>query len=295
MMSHKRAVLYMILTAIIWSTGGLLIKWVDWNPMGIAGIRSGIAALTFFPFIKFDKRIFIKQSIWGAIAYAVTLILFVIANKLTTSANAIFLQNTAPIWVIIFSRFILKVNIRRSDTISVLIILGGMCLFFLDNMGGGKFIGNLLALISGVAFASMLLLMKHELNQTPFNTIFLGNIITFFVCSPFYFGRVPSTSSIVGLLILGVFQIGLSYFLYAMAIKKLTAIEAILIPFIEPLLNPVWVFLFIGERPGLLSICGGIIVIVTLIVRSIIQVQRNDINDLKSSERTRVENILETE
>ncbi len=272
--SHKKAVIYMMITALLWSSGGLLIKLVDWNPMAIAGARSGIAALILLPFIRFNKKTFNLHGILGAIAYALTVILFVNANKLTTSANAIFLQFSAPIWVVIFSRIFFKEKARKSDILSIFIIFIGLGLFFVESMDSGKLLGNIIGLASGVAFASMLLFMRHEANESPLSTIVLGNLITFFVSFPFYFTSVPSSKSIIGLLLLGVFQIGISYLFYAKSVKRLGTVEAILIPVIEPLLNPVWVILFFGEIPGRMAIIGGVVVITTMVIRSIYQAKK---------------------
>lgn len=273
--SHKRAVIYMMLTALLWSTGGLLIKLVEWHPMAIAGARSGISVLVLLPFIKINKKMFHLHGILGALAYALTVLLFVNANKLTTSANAIFLQFTAPIWVVIFSRIFLKERARRSDIFSILIIFVGMGFFFVETMDSGKLFGNIIALLSGVSFASMLLLLRHEANESPLSIIVVGNLITFIVGIPFYFiSGVPSGRSIIGLLLLGVFQIGIAYLFYAKSVKRLSTVEAILIPVIEPLLNPVWVLLFLGESPGKMAILGGVIVITTLVFRSIYQVKK---------------------
>ncbi|MBC7960010.1 MAG: DMT family transporter [Vallitaleaceae bacterium] len=273
-MTQKKAVIYMMITALIWSTGGLLIKLVEWNPLAIASARSGIAVLILIPFVKFNRKLFNFHGIAGSIAYALTVLLFVSANKLTTSANAIFLQFTAPIWVIIFSVVFLRKKVRRSDTISIGMIFVGMAFFFAESMDSGKLFGNFIALLSGITFASMLMLMQHEGNESPLATIILGNTITFLIGLPFYFTSMPSSKSIIGLLLLGIFQIGISYLFYAKAVKHLTAIEGILIPVIEPLLNPVWVLLFFGEAPGKLALLGGVVVITTMVTRSIYQAKK---------------------
>lgn len=270
-MARKKAVLYMMLTALLWSTGGILIKLVDWNPMAIAGIRSGIAALTISPFVSFNKSLFLKKRIIGALFYSFTLILFVSANKLTTSANAIFLQFTAPIWVVLFSKLFLKIKIRRSDIITIFVIFLGMALFFLDNLNSGKLLGNILALMSGITFAGMTITLKQQAKDSPISTVFIGNFLNFLLCIPFYFLSIPSPKSILGLILLGTFQVGFSYILYAKAIDHLTVIEATLIPVIEPLLNPIWVLIFIGETPGVKAIIGGIIVILSMVIRGIYQ------------------------
>jgi drug/metabolite transporter (DMT)-like permease len=271
-MTQKKAVIYMVLAAILWSTAGMLIKLVDLHPMAIAGMRSGIAAIVMLPFINLNKDLFQKNKLLGAILYSLTVILFVNANKLTTSVNAIFLQFTAPIWVALFSRWFLKTKIRRSDWITIIVIFFGMGLFFLDNLSTGRLIGNIIGLISGITFAGMIIAFKQD--GAPIGTVFIGNVFNALICLPFYFLTVPNTESIIGLVLLGVFQVGLAYILYTKAIGHLSVIEAILIPALEPLLNPIWVLLIIHESPSSKAIIGGIIVISALITRSIYQAKK---------------------
>lgn len=273
-MSQKKAVLYMVLSAILWSTGGMLIKLVTLHPMAIAGIRSGIAAIIMLPFVNLNKDLFHKNKLLGAIFYSLTVILFVNANKLTTSVNAIFLQFTAPIWVALFSRWFLKTKIRRSDWITIIVIFLGMGLFFIDNLSTGRLIGNILGLISGITFAGMIVAFKQQEKGAPIGTIFIGNAFNSVLCIPFYFLTIPNAKSILGLLLLGIFQVGIAYILYAKAIEHLSVIEAILIPALEPILNPVWVLLIIHEAPSSKAIAGGIIVISALITRSIYQTKK---------------------
>lgn len=270
-MKRNKAVLYMMLTALLWSTGGILIKLVDWHPMAIAGIRSGIAAVTVLPIVPFNKSLISKRRLIGALFYSLTLILFVSANKLTTSANAIFLQFTAPIWVVLFSKLFINIKIRRSDTITIVVIFMGMALFFLDNLNSGKLLGNILGLMSGITFAGMTIALKQQAKESPISTVFIGNFMNFLICIPFYFISMPSSKSILGLILLGVFQVGFSYILYTKAIDHLTVIEATLIPIIEPLLNPIWVIIFVGEIPKAKAIIGGIIVILSMIIRGVYQ------------------------
>jgi drug/metabolite transporter (DMT)-like permease len=265
----------MMLTALLWSTGGLLIKLVDWHPIAISGARSGIATLVLLPFVRFNKNWTI-QKILGILAYVATVSLFVSANKLTTSANAILLQFSAPVWVVLFSRWFYHEKMRRSDYVSLIFVFLGMGIFFVESLDSGRFLGNVLGLMSGVSFGGMIVLLKHQSKASsdgPLNIIFYGNLLTCIISSPFFLIGMPNGKSILGLLLLGVFQIGLAYLLYAKAILYISALEAILIPVIEPLLNPVWVLLFFGERPSQMALIGGSIVVVTLLARSVHQVK----------------------
>jgi drug/metabolite transporter (DMT)-like permease len=270
--SHIQAVLLLLTAAVLWSFGGVLIKLIVWNPLAIAGMRSAIAGLLLILFLRKPKLTFSKVQIACAIAYACTTSLFVVGNKLTTAANVILLQYTAPIYVALFGSWFLNERTHLFDWVVILICLGGMVLFFLDELTFGGFWGNMIAIFSGITFAAMILLLRKQKSGAPLESILLGNILVAVVMLPFMFKSMPDTRSWIGLGLLGVFQLGLSYVLYSMAIKQVTALEGVLIPVIEPVLNPVWVFLLVGERPGAWAIAGGIIIFITISIRSIIPV-----------------------
>lgn len=261
---HLKAKGLLLATAVLWSFGGILIKLVNWNPVAIAGMRSAIAALLLLVIIKKPKWIWSKVRIGGIIAYVSTVIFFVMANKLTTPANAILLQYTAPVYIAILGKFFLDEKTERMDWFFISIIIGGMILFFIDDIGGGSLKGNILAILSGISFASNVIFMRKQKDGSPIESIFWGNVFTAIIGIPFMFRSYPDARSWTGLLLLGVFQIGMSYFLYAKAIKNVTALEAVLIPVIEPILNPLWVFLFLGEIPGKWSLVGGVIVLMSV-------------------------------
>jgi len=264
-----RAIIYLIITALLWSSGGLLIKLVAWNAVAIAGTRSAIAALVIFAFHRRMSFNWGFAQLGGALCYAGTVILFDAATKLTTAANAILLQYTAPIYVALFSYWLLKERITRSDIFTIIAAFGGMVLFFLDDLSKGGFWGNIIAILSGIAFAGTVLFLRKQKNHSPLESVFLGNILSFLIGLPFIAQSLPDAKSWLGLVLLGVFQLGCSYILYAEAIKHVTALEGILIPILEPVLNPVWVFLMIGEVPGKWAIVGGIIVLVSVTLRCI--------------------------
>ncbi len=265
----SRAVLLLIGAATLWSLGGLLIKLISWNPIAIAGARSGIAALVMLVFRRRMRFNFSPAQLGGAVCYAATVILFVIANKWTTAANAILLQYTAPVYVALLSTWFLKERITRSDIVAIIAALAGMFLFFLDDLSSGGFWGNICAILSGIAFAGTVLCLRKQKDGSPLESVFIGNVLTFLIGLPFAFKSVPDASGWVGLVLLGVFQLGLSYILYAEAIKYVTALEAILIPVIEPVLNPVWVFWLLKEKPGAWAISGDAIVLISVTLRSL--------------------------
>jgi drug/metabolite transporter (DMT)-like permease len=220
---------------------------------------------------KVEAELLEALSALGAVAYAGTTILFVTANKLTTAANAILLQYTAPVWIALLGAWFLGERATRVDWLTIVVVFGGMTLFFCDNLQFAGFAGNLVALASGVAFASMTLLLRKQKDTSAEESIFLGNLLAGVIGLPFIFkaGLLPNAGSWVALGLLGTIQLGVSYLLYARAIRHVTALEAVLIPVIEPILNPVWVLLALGERPGSLPILGGAIVLTAATLRAL--------------------------
>lgn len=277
---HRKGLLALVITALLWSTGGLLIKSIPYSPLTIAGGRSAIAAIVMLLWLRKPKPIWTLAQ-WGSIvSYTLTVILFVMATKLTTAANAIFLQYTAPVWVALFSAFITKERLTRTDIITVGIVMLGMSVFFLDKMEGGALAGNIIALCSGLAFAGVALFMRAQKGVSTTESILLGNVLTFVVCAMFLVpsatSQVPGATfqiavspfSLFALLAMGVFQLGISYILYSWAMKHVTAIEAVLLTTLEPILNPVWVALFYGEVPSFMAMVGGAIVVVGVVARN---------------------------
>ena len=268
---HK-ALLCLVGTALLWSLGGLLIKSVAWNPVAIAGMRSAIAAVLMFLYKRKFNFTWSKTQIAGAVAYAATVILFVSATKLTTAANAILLQYTAPIYVALLGQWFLGERATRLDWLTIVVVSGGMILFFLDNLTAGNLFGNFIAILSGVAFAALTMLSRKQKDGSPLESLFLGNVLTALIGLPFMLQTMPDSRSWLALAALGLLQLGLSYILYAYAIKHVTALEGILIPIIEPTLNPVWVWLVLGERPGRWAFVGGAIVLLAVTGRCVLSV-----------------------
>lgn len=265
-----RSLIYLVIASLLWSMGGLLIKSIKLNALAIAGGRSFIAALLMLAVIRKPSLKFNRYKLGGAVAYFGTVALFVIANKLTTAATAILLQYTAPIYVALLGAWFLKERTTSLDWAAIFLVFGGMFLFFIDEMTPGGMLGNIYAILSGFCFACMVLMLRKQKDESPLESVFWGNVLTAIICLPFMFGSTSDTSSWIGLLLLGVFQLGISYILYAMAIKHVSALEAILIPVIEPLLNPVWVFLALGEFPGPWAFVGGFIVLTAIVGRSVV-------------------------
>jgi len=256
---------------LLWSLGGLLIKSVDWNPLAIAGARSAIASLLLFAVLRRPKLTWSRAQMGGALAYAATVILFVAANKLTTAANAILLQYTAPIYTALLGARFLGERVSRSDWAAIAVVLSGVTLFFMDQLTFGGLAGNLLALASGLAFALLGVFLRKQKDESALESVLVGNIVTALIGLPFMFQGVPGGQSWLGLVLLGVFQLGLSYVLYTEALKRIQALEGILIASIEPILNPLWVFLVLGEMPGPWALVGGAIVLIAVTGRSVLK------------------------
>lgn len=260
----------LFVTAVLWSLGGLLIKKVEWNPMAIAGGRSAIAAVVLLPFVRRANFAWSTFQLGGAIAYAITVILFVLSNRLTTAANTIFLQYTSPVYVALFSAWFLGEKPRWFDWTCIAAVVGGVCLFFLDDLSAGGRAGNWTALAGGAAFGAFVLFMRKQKDEHPLECVFIGNVLAAVVCAPFMIGPAPDAQSLATLFVLGAVQIGVAYICFSAAIRHVTAIEANLIPAIEPILNPLWVFMFIGERPGQWAFVGGTIVLISVIARAVV-------------------------
>ncbi len=256
---------------LFWSLGGLLIKSVDWNPLAIAGARSAIASLVLLAVLRRPRFTWSGAQVIGALAYTGTVILFVVANKLTTAANVILLQYTAPIYTAILGEWLLRERATRGDWATIVIVLAGVMMFFLDHLTLGGMTGNLLALISGLTFAVLAVFLRKQKNESSLESVLLGNLITALIGLPFMFQSAPGGQSWLGLVLLGVFQLGLSYLLYTAALKRISALEGILIASIEPVLNPLWVFLALGEKPGPWALIGGAIVLIAVTGRSLLK------------------------
>ena len=267
------AILLLILTGVLWSSGGLLIKLIPWSPVSIAGIRSGLSAIIIYFYSKPDNKKF-GRNVWaGALCYSLMVICFVFANKITSSGNVILIQYAAPIYVALFSFYFLGEKATKIDWLAIVIIIFGLSCFFYEDLSFEKRWGNILAVFSGLGFAGLTLFMRKEKNAKPIDCVLLGNIITFVVCIPFYFnGTTQGIMPWVIVIFLGFVQLGLAYILFSTAIKYVKALDAIIYPVIEPLLNPMLTFLFLGEQMSQIALIGGALVITGVIGRGVLQI-----------------------
>jgi len=267
---HQKGLGAVFLAALLWSSGGLFIKLVPYTPMQISFFRCSIAAVTFAVIFRGSLLRFNKLSILNSFFYAATLIFYVIAMKTTTAANAIFLQSTAPIYVLIFEPILNKTNWEKANIITIAVCFGGMILFFIGGLEPGQLEGNIFALMSGIVFAALFLGLKKNEKKYQQSSIFIGNIIVAIICIPF----LSTLQEIVftdlwKVIYLGVFQIAIAYAFFSTGLKRVFAVEASIISMVEPVLNPVWVFLGYGEVPSVTAIIGGIIIITAITIRTI--------------------------
>lgn len=268
---HQKGILAVFAAALLWSTGGVLIKLVTLHPMQISLFRGVFAAIVFAIIFKKDAVRANRYTFLNAFFYAAILILFVVATKLTTAANAIFLQYTAPIYVLIFEPLINKTEYKLINVATIIACFIGMTLFFFGELTLANQTGNIIALLSGIAFAAFLIGMRKNKHEYQFSTIFYGNILIVLFCLPTMLNLYTLSLSDFGMVaFLGIFQIGIAYAIFSYGLKKVLAIEASLIAMIEPVLNPVWVFIWYGESPSAGAIAGGIIIILAIGLRTYI-------------------------
>ena len=271
-MNRKYAILLLIITGILWSSAGLFIKLIPWSSIGIAGIRSGLSAFVIYNYKKpYNKHL--SRYVWaGAISYSIMVLCFVFANKITASGNVILIQYAAPIYVALFSFYFLGEKATKTDWITIAIIFSGLSCFFYEELTFFQTWGNVLAIFSGLGFAGLTLCMRKEKKASPIDCVLLGNIITFLVCIPFYKNGVTiELKPWLAVIFLGFIQLGLSYILFSIAIKYVKALDAIIYPVIEPLLNPLLTFLFLGELMSQTALLGGALVLIGVIGRGVYQ------------------------
>ena len=268
----------MFAAALCLSTGGLFIKVADIDALGLSMWRSAIAAICLAAFLLGYRRQHLEWSrttIVAATGYAAMLLLLVAATRLTTAASAIFLQFTGPIWVAVVTVFVFRERATRLDLVTLAVAFGGMTLFFVGKLDGGAFKGNLLALGAGVAFATFLLALRQGAATagTRSTAVLTGNAGLALVLAPLNAVIepgvfTPSLADWGAILFLGAVQIALAYVFFTYALGAVPALEAAIINMIEPVLNPVWVFIFLGESPGWWAVAGGVIVLGAVLWRT---------------------------
>ena len=264
----KRAVLQMAICAILWSTGGIFIKILPWNGFIITGFRSLIAALVLVVYLSATKQKFVvtKRTLLLGLDVAVVFFLFIVANKLTTAANVIVLQYTAPVFLLVFGVLFQKKKFRSMDYVAVALVTGGIALFFFDQLAPGTLLGNLLSVLAGAGFGAMFLVTEGMEENVRMSGILQGHLMAALVGVPmmFLFDTPFTAQTTWVILALGILQIGIPYMLFGMAVQHCSGLTCVLVSALEPLLNPVWVFLVTGELPGFWALIGVAIVMVTV-------------------------------
>ena len=267
-MSHKKAIAITCFVALMWSLAGFNIKMIEWSPYAIAAGRSLVAVILLAPMVlrkgfqKIDRYV-----IGGAICYAAFNYCFITSTTLTSSAIAIMMQYTAPIYVALLSWLFLRERVGWADIIRVGFVFLGMIFFFLDSNSGGSLKGNIVSIFNGITFAGISIFLRLQKDGNPALSMYLGNVISAVAGLPIMWNAgMPDTISLLFLLLAGLL-VAVSYTLYAKASTGLSALETVLIPIIDPVMNPVWVFLFLDERPGALTIVGAAVILVSVTIR----------------------------
>ncbi len=273
--AHTRAVGLLIGASLCWSVAGVLFKYVEWPGLAAASGR-GLIAGVFLLAVSWRVVRFTWSplQVGAAAAYAACTVLFAMANKLTTAANAILLQYTAPVWAALLGLWLLNERPTKGDWLTIAVVFGGLGLFLYDGLQLGQLTGVLLATGSGIGFAAVPILLRKQPAGSTVEPLILGNFLGALVGIPALLAApaLPA-SGWTALTLLGVVQLGLAYFLYSRAVRHVTALEAVLIPVLEPVLNPLWVMLAVDERPSARSLLGGAIVLGAVTTRAIISIR----------------------
>jgi drug/metabolite transporter, DME family len=264
--SNASPLFLVLAAALLWSTGGLFIKWTQLTAFELTFGRSLLAALVVAFFTRREGFRLNRMTILTSLLYAGLLLLFVVATKLTTAANAIFLQYTAPIYVLLLEPLFYKEKFRRADLVTVVVCIAGMSLFFIGKLRPQDVSGNLAALASGLCFAFYILLLRHPRSQqvNRASSVIYGNLLLVILMAPAGIAALEhmtfkDTGSV---LYLGVIQIGVAYTLFTLGMARgVRSLDASIVGYIEPVLNPLWVFIFLGERPTNWALIGGAIII----------------------------------
>lgn len=270
---RQRGTLFVFLAAVLYSIGGLCIKVIPWNGLSINSARNMVALLVVGGYILLSRH-GLRFNRWialGAVSVCGTNVLFSVANKLTTAANTIVLQFTAPIFVILLSVLFWKRRPRKLDVAACALVLLGVVCFFVDSLEMGGMLGNVLALVSGVSYAGVFLLNDLP-DADPICSVFWGDALSVVIGLPFLLRETEFTVlAIASVVILGAFQVGLAYVLMCIGLKTTPAVTASLISGIEPVLNPVLVAVFYHETVGTLAMAGAAIVVCSVVGYNVVK------------------------
>ncbi len=267
---------FVMLASLFFSIGGLCVKLIPWSPLAINGARNliGSAVIGIFLLITHYRIKVNLPVIIGAFSMIGVTTLFAVANKLTTAANAIVLQYTAPVFVIIFMALFFHVRPKRQDIITCGIVFFGVCLFFVDGMQAGNVLGNLVAVLSGICYAGVFMMNTAE-EADALSSSFLGQLLAGIIFVPLCFKETDfSLPTMTTVFILGAVQVGLAYIFLSIGIRRTNAVTASLITGLEPIMNPIWVAIFYGEKVSGLSVIGAVIVVGAIIIYNVGQAKQ---------------------
>ncbi len=266
------------LSGVCFSLGGLFLKYIPWNPLAINAARNAVAFVFVFLYLKIigHKIVFNRTVLIGALAISVTQGLYCIANKLTTAGNAIILQFTVPIWVMVISALVFRKKPGKLDISAAVIVMVGVLFFFIDGIQAGNMLGNMLALVSGVTYSGVFLMNATPDSDSYSSTLF-GMILNMLIGLPWLIKTdFAATQSITWMVILlmGIIQVACAFILLSTGLKTTSPIAASLISGVEPVLNPVWVAIFYGEVLTPLSLVGAVMVLLAVTVYNILLIKQ---------------------
>jgi len=256
--------------ALLWSTGGLAIKLVPLDALGVVFWRALLTVAFLVAVFRPSLERWKRASLGTAVVYALMILTFVTATKWTTAANAIFLQYTGPFYVLALGPWLLRETFRKADAVAIAVALGGMSLFFVGRLEGGHLAGNLMGVVSGVFFGLTVLLLRRDQSRDAMASVFLGNLLAAAIALPFAWGNLALDARGFGVVaFLGIVQMGVAYILFVRGLSVVPAAEASLIGMLEPTFNPLWAFLGLGERPSGWALLGGGIVLAAVAGRTL--------------------------
>lgn len=278
MKQENKAILYIVVTALLWSTGGLLIKYIPLSSMALASIRSLIGLIVIVAFNFRAKLVINKPVLLSAFCLAYTLIGFVSANRYTSAASAIVLQYCSPICIAFYAFLLYKKKPSKHELIALSGAFIGILLFFFGKFSGGSLFGNILALSTGFTFGGMFLINNNKKCDT-YSALVIAQFITFVVGIPFLFQEDYhlSSLSILAILFIGIFQVGVAYVCFSRGINHISPLKANIICMLEPILSPVWVLIFLSEIPTTNAIIGSIIVIASVVFLNVTQAKQKTV------------------
>ena len=269
---NRFGTLMMLGASLCFSTGGILCKFIPWSPLTISGVRSIFSLLVFglYLLLAHHKLKFNPTVLFGALCMFGVSTLFIVANKLTTAANAIILQYTAPVWIILFMAVLFHVRPKKLDVITIFIVVAGIVCFFLDSIGSGNMMGNICAVLAGMCYAVVFMLNQFPKGDS-ISSIFFGQVLAAIVLSPNVIHETNfEPKTLIAVFLLGAVQVGCAYIFFSLGTKYIQPVTASLINGLEPVLNPIWVALFYGELITPLSMVGAVIVVGAILVYNVI-------------------------